>query len=120
MISMVLGVLVGYIIHQYGTGSKISYAPAKDFTGKDTLVLNISGNELTQPIYVVKDSASYRRLKDSTEAGTWLVVSNSKGEYIPVALAGVKMVTCAILKKDLRMVPPRSQPFNHSQIRSNY
>ncbi len=88
LVSMVLGVLVGYIIHQYGTGSKISYSPAKDFTGKDTLVLNISGKEISQPISVVKDSATYRRLKDSTEAGTWLVVSNSKGEYIPAAMAG--------------------------------
>ena len=86
LISMVLGVLVGYLINQYGTGNEITYAPAKDFTGKDTLTLNVSGKAVIQPIAVVKDSAAYKKLKDSTEAGTWLVVSNTKAEYVPAVM----------------------------------
>ena len=53
VIAMILGVITGYLVNQFGNGSKITYAPAKDFTGSDNIVLKISGNDVTQPILVV-------------------------------------------------------------------
>jgi len=87
VIAMILGVLTGYLINQFGNGSKISYSPAKDFTGLDTIVLNVSGEKVIQPILVVKDSSSYRKAKDSVGTGYWIVAANSTAVYTPSAFS---------------------------------
>ncbi|HMK04671.1 MAG TPA: dicarboxylate/amino acid:cation symporter [Ferruginibacter sp.] len=86
LIAMVLGIVAGYYINQNAAGNKISYSPAKDYTGKDSFGLSISGSQYFQKVLVVKDSASYRNLKDSIPKGTWLVVSNTNKSYIPAEL----------------------------------
>src|SRR5436190_3430490 len=81
LLAMVLGVVVGYLINQYGTGSTITYSPNKDYSGIDTIGLNISGEKIDQRIFVVKDSSTYRKVKDSIESSTWLVVANTSKGY---------------------------------------
>lgn len=90
LLAMVLGVIVGYMMNQYGRGSKITYAPAKDYVGADTVLISISGMEYRQPVLVVKDSAEYKKRKDSIDANTWLVISNSSKNYTPTILKQVK------------------------------
>ena len=65
LVAMAAGIIVGYLMHQVGTGHKITYSPVKDYTGKDTITLVLSGKEVIQPIEVVKDSATYRLTKSS-------------------------------------------------------
>jgi hypothetical protein len=74
LIAMVLGVLVGYLMNQFGTGTGITYSPNKDYTGTDTITLNISGEKIDQRIFVVKDSSIYKRLKIvlDHQPGWWL------------------------------------------------
>src|SRR4026207_918601 len=86
LVAMVLGVLVGYLMNQFGTGNGITYSPNKDYTGSDTISFNISGQKVDQKIFVVKDSAAYKRVRDSIESSTWLVVSNSSKKYTPSVL----------------------------------
>lgn len=86
LIAMALGVAVGYIMNQYGRGSKITYTPAKDYVGTDTVLISISGEEYKQPVLIVKDSAEFKKKKDSVDANTWLVISNSSKNYTPSQL----------------------------------
>src|SRR5688572_14892823 len=87
MVAMVLGILAGYYINENWGGQHIKYSPAKDFIGKDSLKFAANGRETFQPIYVVKDSASYRQAKDSISKDTWLVVSNTSSSYVPGSIA---------------------------------
>jgi Na+/H+-dicarboxylate symporter len=79
LIAMAAGIIVGYLMHEVGTGHKINYSPAKDYTGKDALTLVLSGREVVQPIEVVKDSTAYRETKAAF--GTWVVVANTNEAY---------------------------------------
>jgi Na+/H+-dicarboxylate symporter len=79
LIAMVAGIIVGYLMHQVGTGHKITYSPVKDYTGKDTITLVLGGREVLQPIEVVKDSAAFRAT--SAAPGTWVVVANTNEAY---------------------------------------
>src|SRR6186713_1304710 len=81
LIAMVFGVLVGYLMNQFGTGTGITYSPNKDYTGTDTVTLNISGEKIDQRIFVVKDSSIYRKVKDSVGSSAWLVVANTSKKY---------------------------------------
>ncbi len=91
-IAMLLGIVVGYFINQNAAGSKIGYSPLKDFVGKDSLRISISGVKNTQHIFIVKDSGSYRKLKDSIDKQTWLVVSNTNKSYTPAAFSNSKKI----------------------------
>jgi Na+/H+-dicarboxylate symporter len=87
LVAMVLGVLTGYMINQFGNGSKIGYSTSKDFTGKDSLILNIDGHPKLQSVLIVKDSATYKKLSDSlNNSDVWIVVSNTTKNYVPSAL----------------------------------
>ncbi|HET6993517.1 MAG TPA: cation:dicarboxylase symporter family transporter [Chitinophagaceae bacterium] len=104
VIAMVLGVITGYLVNQYGNGSKITYTPAKDFTGSDTIVLKVSGSKLIQPIIVVKDSSAYRNTTDSLKNWAWIVVTNTTAAYTPAAIpisvaSGNSMVTLKGISK---------------------
>ncbi|HEX6429839.1 MAG TPA: dicarboxylate/amino acid:cation symporter [Niastella sp.] len=79
LVAMAAGIIVGYLMHRVGTGHKITYSPLKDYTGKDTITLVLSGKEVIQPIEVVKDSATYRLTKAAP--GTWVVVANTSEAY---------------------------------------
>jgi Na+/H+-dicarboxylate symporter len=79
LIAMAAGIIVGYLMHEAGTGHKITYSPAKDYTGKDAITLVLSGKEVVQPIEVVKDSAALRETKAAP--GTWVVVANTNDAY---------------------------------------
>src|SRR5687768_10533510 len=79
LIAMAAGIIVGYLMHEVGTGHKITYSPSKDYTGKDTVTLVLAGKEVVQPIEVVKDSAAYRQT--SAAPGTWVVVANTNEAY---------------------------------------
>ncbi len=91
LIAMALGILVGYIIHENAAGSKVSYAPSKDFTGRDSIAFGTTKNPSWQNIYVVKDSAAHKRVIDSIPKTTWVVVSNTDKSYEVVGITlGVK------------------------------
>ena len=79
LVAMAAGILVGYLMHQAGTGHKITYAPVKDYTGNDAITLVLSGKEVVQQIIVVKDSAAFHQTK--ADAGVWVVVANSSQSY---------------------------------------
>ena len=90
LVAMVLGVVVGWAVNQYGNGKGITYTPTKDFTGLDTITINVSGGKADQRILVVKDSVTFKRLKDSVGSSAWLVVANTSKKYIPTVLSGDK------------------------------
>src|SRR5688572_2026433 len=79
LIAMVAGIIVGYLMHEVGTGHKITYSPVKDYTGRDTITLVLEGRDVIQPIEVVKDSAAYRQT--NAAPGTWVVVANTSEAY---------------------------------------
>ncbi|MGC4038748.1 MAG: dicarboxylate/amino acid:cation symporter [Chitinophagaceae bacterium] len=88
LIAMLLGIAVGYFINRYGQGEEISYSPAKDYTGTDTISLRIGKKVLFQDIIVVKDSISFKRISDSlnrlrdeSSFLKWVVISNSNKSY---------------------------------------
>ncbi len=82
LIAMVLGVLLGFILNQYSTGSQITYTSQKGFVGKDTIQLSIAGNTVSQEIFIVKDSATYKAVKDSVN-NSWLGITNSPADFTP-------------------------------------
>ncbi|MBL0154543.1 MAG: dicarboxylate/amino acid:cation symporter [Chitinophagaceae bacterium] len=84
--AMILGIGTGFLMNKYGNGKFINYAPAKDYTGNDSISFNISGVSVYQQILVVKDSASYKLKKDSAAGKCWLVVSNTNSKYIPLQI----------------------------------
>ena len=93
MVAMLLGILAGYYINSNWSGNHVRYSPAKDFVGIDSVKLSINGTDLFQPILVVKDSANYRRIKDSVQKDTWLVVSNTNKSYVPLSLTNGGNIT---------------------------
>ena len=91
LIAMALGILVGYILHENAAGSRISYAPAKDFIGKDSMAFGSTKDPVWQNIFVVKDSAAYKKAIDSVSKTSLLVVSNTDKSYEVIGIpAGVK------------------------------
>src|ERR1044072_1987118 len=64
-LAMILGVLTGYLFNRFGGGHEISYTAKTDFAGPDARQLQTAAGTLSQPIYVVKDSAQYKQVKDS-------------------------------------------------------
>jgi len=81
LVAMVLGVVVGYIYNQYGTGNRITYTPKKDFIGVDTLQVKFGGSEFRQRVFVVKDSAEYKRKKDSVGNSAWMAIGNTNTNF---------------------------------------
>lgn len=77
LLAMVLGIGLGYIINQYGAGKTISYTSNKDFTGLDTIDVKTSGQNIKSVFFVVKDSLSYKRVKDSVPVGITVAISNT-------------------------------------------
>ncbi len=77
LVSMVLGILVGYLYNQYGTGNKLTYTPAKDYTGYDTLLVGKGSQQYTKLIYIAKDSADIKSKKDSLGTGVIMALKNS-------------------------------------------
>ncbi len=77
LIAMVLGILVGYIYNQYGTGLRITYTPPKDFVGVDTVRASVSGQPVSKVIAVLKDSAEFRRKRDSIGQSAIMMLANS-------------------------------------------
>ncbi len=86
MVAMILGILAGYYINQNWAGKHIRYTPAKDFVGKDSIRITIEGKDAYQAIVVVKDSSSYKLIKDSIPTDTWLAVSNTSSNYVPALM----------------------------------
>ena len=64
-LAMILGVLSGYLFNRFGGGHKISYTAKADYAGTDTLRVNTASGTWVQPLFVVKDSAGYKKAKDS-------------------------------------------------------
>lgn len=81
LIAMVLGILVGYIYNQYGTGRKITYTPSKDFVGFDTVRAQVGGQPVSKVIAVMKDSADFKRRKDSIGGSAHMMLSNSSATF---------------------------------------
>lgn len=98
IIAMALGIGVGYYVNEYAAGNKINYAPAKDYIGKDSIAFGDVKSPVWQGILVVKDSASYKKIKDSVPSAMWLVVSNSDKAY-EFTGAGVKINKIAAVPK---------------------
>jgi Na+/H+-dicarboxylate symporter len=79
--AMILGVLAGYLFNQYGTGNRVGYTPKGSYTGYDTVTVGFAGNPVQKQVLVVKDSAEYKRKKDSVERGTWIAVSGGPTNF---------------------------------------
>lgn len=63
LLAMVIGVLAGFLMNQYGGGKRIYYTPAKDYSGKDTATLISQSGELRDVfITVAKDTNELKRL----------------------------------------------------------
>jgi dTDP-glucose pyrophosphorylase len=78
LIAMAAGIIVGYLMHTAGKGKGLTYFPAKDYTGKDTITLVLSGKEVIQPIEVVKDSVAFHQTKAGPNILVFGVNSGSK------------------------------------------
>lgn len=95
IIAMVLGIVVGYIYHNYGTGTKVTYTSKKDFVGIDTVVVKAGGNEYLKQIHVFKDSASFKKMKDSISANSWKTISNNETVFKVESEARISAVSAA-------------------------
>lgn len=84
LVAMVLGIGIGYGYHEYGGGKKITYSPAKDFVGKDSITFNFSKNIIVERILVVGDSVSLKSAKDSSSYT--VVFKNSTQDFIPLQI----------------------------------
>ncbi|HEX6916421.1 MAG TPA: dicarboxylate/amino acid:cation symporter [Chitinophagaceae bacterium] len=77
ILAMILGVVVGYLYHHYGTGKKITYVSNKDFTGIDSVTVRIGDRTVTYPVLVVKDSSRLSLKKDSLPHISWIALTNT-------------------------------------------
>jgi Na+/H+-dicarboxylate symporter len=81
LLAMAIGIAVGYVLNKYGTGNEVGYTPKKDFTGSDTLRVAFGGQTITKPIFVYKDSADYKKRKDSVGNTAWSAFANSSTTF---------------------------------------
>ncbi|MBV4356942.1 dicarboxylate/amino acid:cation symporter [Pinibacter aurantiacus] len=86
IIAMLLGVIVGYFVHEMGGGKKLQYKPKEGFAGKDTIVLKISGEIIKQPVVVYKDEDSFRN-DTAAATGAWRTIVDIDGKYVPTYIA---------------------------------
>lgn len=82
IVAMVLGVAVGYVVHEFGGGTKITYSPKKDYVGVDSFQLNISGKIYWEKVWIVGDSSHYKKIKDSLSS-TSICFKNSTFDFVP-------------------------------------
>ncbi len=87
IVAMLLGVVVGYVMHEMGNSQKLSYKPKEGFVGKDTLVLQISSQIVKQPIVVYKDLQSLNSDTVSATNTTWKILADIDGKHIPAYFA---------------------------------
>lgn len=87
IISLVLGVLLGYIINSSGKGDTVRYSPAKLGTDKISFELS-DGKKYTQELFVVADSADYKdHLKIVPQNANEVVILNEKkATFTPIIL----------------------------------
>jgi Na+/H+-dicarboxylate symporter len=75
LMAMALGVIAGYLVNQYGGGHEVSYTSKENYSGTDTLIIQTTSGKMARSIFVAKDSAEYKRVKDSIEPTTALAVA---------------------------------------------
>ncbi len=93
LVAMILGILVGYLVNQFGKGHNISYTPNKDFVGNDSIQIRIDGENQWQRILVVKDSGIYRKTVDSIDKSIVIAVSNREKIFTPAIMNSAKSQT---------------------------
>lgn len=77
IISLVLGVFLGYLVNSLGKGNTLRYTPAKE--GADELIFETSdGVTHHQKVFVIKDSLEYNQLHKTLPADVMVVVASSK------------------------------------------
>lgn len=87
IVAMLLGVLVGYIVHTTGNGHRLSYKPKEGFTGKDTITLQIASETVKQPIVVYKDPASLKNDTVTNDNSVWKTIVDVDGKFKPSYLS---------------------------------
>lgn len=75
LLAMVLGVVVGWLVNQYGGGHEINYTSKENYSGSDTVLIQTAKGSIAKTVFVVKDSAEYKRVKDSLSPSTSLALS---------------------------------------------
>jgi Na+/H+-dicarboxylate symporter len=87
IISLVLGVLLGYFVNSSGKGDTVRYSPAKLGPDKISFELN-DGKKYTQEIVVVADSAGYKdHLKIVPQnANEVIILNEKKATFTPIIL----------------------------------
>ncbi len=85
IISLVLGVLLGYFVNSSGKGDTVRYSPAKLGPDKISFELN-DGKKYTQEIVVVADSAGYKdHLKIVPQnANEVIILNEKKATFTPI------------------------------------
>jgi Na+/H+-dicarboxylate symporter len=82
LVAMVLGIATGYFVNQYSNGNQITLTPAKDYTGTDSITLNLSGQKIIKPIIILKDTNEYKKSADSLlKNDYWVLVKNTSKKY---------------------------------------
>ena len=85
ILAMILGVLTGYLVNQYGGGHSISYTGKADYTGLDSLTIQTTEGPVSRRVFVAKDSATYRQKKDSVGTAALIAVG---GKSTSIATPG--------------------------------
>jgi Na+/H+-dicarboxylate symporter len=86
IVSMLLGVILGYMVHKFGKGNTILLNPSKGYIGKDSLRIATNKDTVVQYIEWVKDSATYNKIKDSLPIATIAFVQKDKEvKFVPNA-----------------------------------
>ncbi|MPT34918.1 MAG: hypothetical protein E2604_07475, partial [Flavobacterium sp.] len=77
IVSLVLGVFLGYLVNSLGKGNTLRYTPAKE--GADELIFETNdGVTHHQKVFVIKDSLEYNQLHKTLPADVMVVVASSK------------------------------------------
>jgi Na+/H+-dicarboxylate symporter len=78
ILSMLLGVMLGYGVNKLGKGNKIQLTPTKGYIGKDSFTIVTNKDTVMQYVTWVKDSAAYKKIKDSLPLATLAFIQTDK------------------------------------------
>jgi Na+/H+-dicarboxylate symporter len=78
IISMLLGVILGFAVNKLGKGNTILITPTKGYIGKDSFTIVTQKGTVMQYVEWVKDSTAYHKIKDSVPKATVVFVQKDK------------------------------------------
>ena len=87
LVAMALGIFIGALLHKNATGKELTYTPNKDFTGKESIILDYGDVKHEVIIYTVKTAAEKQMITDSLGKGVVTTLVNKSVTFVPAIVS---------------------------------